>query len=67
MILLIENIIVIIGDNYETSFKEATYKIEMKLTINQVNAEHFGTYHCISKNSLGETDGTIKVYGISIE
>lgn len=34
----------------------------MRLTINQINEEHFGTYHCVSKNSLGATDGTIKVY-----
>lgn len=52
----------ILGDNYDTSFKESTYKIEMRLTINQVKEEHFGTYHCVSKNSLGATDGTIKVY-----
>lgn len=50
------------GDNYDTTFKESTYKIEMRLTINQAKEKHFGTYHCISKNSLGETDGTIKVY-----
>lgn len=50
------------GDNYGTSLKESTYKIEMRLTINQMREEHFGTYHCISKNSLGTTDGSIKVY-----
>uniref|UniRef100_A0A2S2QQ49 Lachesin n=1 Tax=Sipha flava TaxID=143950 RepID=A0A2S2QQ49_9HEMI len=50
------------GDNYDTSFKESTYKIEMRLSINQIKEEHFGTYHCVSKNSLGATDGTIKVY-----
>ncbi|KAE9533014.1 hypothetical protein AGLY_009442 [Aphis glycines] len=50
------------GDNYDTTLKEINYKTEMRLTINQINEEHFGTYHCVSKNSLGATDGTIKVY-----
>ncbi|XP_001949883.2 lachesin isoform X1 [Acyrthosiphon pisum] len=50
------------GDNYDTTLKEVNYKTEMRLTINQVKEEHFGTYHCVSKNSLGATDGTIKVY-----
>lgn len=52
----------IAGDNYDTTLKEINYKTEMRLTINQINEEHFGTYHCVSKNSLGATDGTIKVY-----
>lgn len=34
----------------------------MRLTISQMREEHFGTYHCVSKNSLGAIDGTIKVY-----
>ncbi|VVC45395.1 Immunoglobulin subtype,Immunoglobulin-like domain,Immunoglobulin-like fold,Immunoglobulin subtype [Cinara cedri] len=50
------------GDDYGTSLNESTYKIEMKLTFKRMREEHFGTYHCISKNSLGATDGTIKVY-----
>lgn len=62
MYMTIIKIYVILGDNYDSSFKEATYKIEMRLTINKIKEEHFGTYHCISKNSLGATDGTIKVY-----
>jgi len=52
----------IAGDNYDTTLTEINYKTEMRLTINQINEEHFGTYHCVSKNSLGATDGTIKVY-----
>jgi hypothetical protein len=38
------------------------YKVVMRLTINSVNKNDFGTYKCVSKNSLGETENNIKVY-----
>lgn len=34
----------------------------MKLTIVSVNQNDFGSYRCVSKNSLGDTDGSIKLY-----
>lgn len=42
---------------------DSAYKVHMKLTIKSVSPADFGTYRCVSKNSLGETDGTIKLYG----
>lgn len=35
----------------------------MKLTIKGLSVGDFGNYRCISKNSLGETEGSIRVYG----
>lgn len=46
--------------------KETTYKTLMTLTIVNVDISDFGTYNCLAKNSLGETDGAIKVYRKSI-
>ncbi|RZF43460.1 hypothetical protein LSTR_LSTR001721 [Laodelphax striatellus] len=40
------------------------YKSQMRLTINHINEEDYTTYKCIAKNSLGETDGSIKLYHI---
>lgn len=37
----------------------------MKLTIKNLSVGDFGNYRCISKNSLGETEGSIRVYGKS--
>lgn len=43
------------------SFDQA-YKTVMTLTITSVDSVDFGSYKCVAKNSLGETDGTIKLY-----
>lgn len=37
----------------------------MMMTIRKVSAKDFGSYTCIAKNSLGETDGVIRLEGIS--
>lgn len=50
------------GGKYEPVLKDNAYKIHMKLTINSVSATDFGSYKCVSRNSLGDTDGSIKVY-----
>lgn len=36
----------------------------MLLVIRNVTKSDFGSYKCIAKNSLGETDGVIKLEGI---
>lgn len=41
---------------------EKDYKVTMKLTIHSVTQNDFGSYRCVSKNSLGDTDGQIKLY-----
>lgn len=38
-------------------------RAHMKLTIKNLQYGDFGNYRCISKNSLGETEGSIRVYG----
>lgn len=43
------------------SFDQA-YKTVMTLKIKSVEMGDFGSYKCVAKNSLGETDGTIKLY-----
>lgn len=50
------------GAKYEPSILNNAYKVHMKLTIKSVGPSDFGTYKCVSKNSLGDTDGSIKLY-----
>ncbi|TMW41529.1 hypothetical protein DOY81_013391, partial [Sarcophaga bullata] len=40
------------------------YRSSMKLHINPLTMSEFGAYRCVAKNSLGDTDGTIKLYRI---
>lgn len=49
---------------YVTSDTEKRYHIHMRLTIRDLSELDFGNYKCISKNSLGETEGSIRLYGI---
>ncbi|KAL1380159.1 hypothetical protein pipiens_020268, partial [Culex pipiens pipiens] len=50
------------GGKYEPVLIDNAYKVVMKLSIKVVSQADFGSYKCIAKNSLGETDGTIKLY-----
>lgn len=50
-------------EKYTTDIEESSYKTSMKLTIRNLQTGDFGNYRCISKNSLGETEGSIRLYG----
>ncbi|EAT38141.1 AAEL009942-PA [Aedes aegypti] len=50
------------GGKYEPVLIDNAYKVVMKLSIKVVSQADFGSYRCIAKNSLGETDGAIKLY-----
>ncbi|XP_065334602.1 opioid-binding protein/cell adhesion molecule homolog isoform X3 [Cloeon dipterum] len=51
-------------EKYEPTLVDNAYKVHMKLTIKSVGPEDFGSFKCVSKNSLGDTDGKIKIYPI---
>lgn len=51
------------GDKYETSSTNIGYSKYMKLKIRNVGPGDYGSYRCVAKNSLGETDGLIKLEG----
>lgn len=50
-----------IGDKYETMTEDRGYSKSMKLKIKNISHKDFGSYKCIVKNSLGESDGVIKL------
>lgn len=45
---------------------ENGYKKYMMLKIRSVGPTDFGSYRCVAKNSLGETDGIIKLEGKAV-
>lgn len=51
------------GDKYETIATNSGYSRYMKLRIRNITQQDFGSYRCVAKNSLGETDGYIKLDG----
>lgn len=71
LLLLLQNpqnklnklIISISGDRFIPETFENAYKVLMKLTIVSVDISDLGLlYKCVAKNSIGDTDGAIKLY-----
>ncbi|XP_021196481.2 lachesin [Helicoverpa armigera] len=52
---------IISGNKYITSLSDDSYSRKMKLTIRRVSSRDFSSYRCVAKNSLGETDGLIRL------
>ncbi|XP_076332487.1 lachesin-like [Tachypleus tridentatus] len=61
-----EGDMILSNEEIEVSLKEKAYKVHMRLTISNLHAEDFGTYICFAKNSLGSTEGSIRLYEIPI-
>ncbi|XP_022240439.1 lachesin-like [Limulus polyphemus] len=56
--------IVISNEKYEAKeIAKGTYKTQLSLQIRDLEPDDFGTYYCSAKNSLGEAEGIIKLYG----
>ncbi|XP_039292144.1 lachesin isoform X3 [Nilaparvata lugens] len=52
---------IVSGDKYEAVSVDNGYNKYMMLKIRSVSSTDFGSYQCVAKNSLGETDGLIKL------
>ena len=52
-----------IGKRYKVKSYGKSYITKVSLTIRNIKETDFGTYLCVAKNSLGESDGTIKLSG----
>ncbi|XP_064474479.1 protein amalgam-like isoform X2 [Ornithodoros turicata] len=51
---------------YSLNRTENLYKVHMSLRIRDVGPEDFGAYRCFAKNSLGSTEGAIRLYEIHV-
>ncbi|GIY80952.1 lachesin [Caerostris darwini] len=55
---------IISGDKMQVATKERAYKTHVRLTIRALQPADFGVYKCFSKNSLGSTEGSVRLYEI---
>ncbi|CAK1546024.1 unnamed protein product [Leptosia nina] len=54
--------IVPIGGSLEPQRIAGTYRSILRLPLRRIKNTDYGAYKCVSKNSLGDTEGTIKLY-----
>jgi neurotrimin len=59
-----DNVMLLPTKKYGTETAENSYRAHMKLSVRNLQPGDFGNYRCISKNSLGETEGSIRLYEI---
>nr|XP_022903955.1 lachesin-like isoform X1 [Onthophagus taurus] len=55
------------GNKYEIREEKQDYRVFMWLLIKFFSEEDIGTYNCISTNSLGKAEGTLRLYEIRVE
>lgn len=46
-----------------TEVKTSVYSVQMRLVIMNLQKHDLGGYKCISKNSIGDAEGNIRLYG----
>jgi Immunoglobulin I-set domain len=55
---------IISNDRYHmTETENSMYAVQMDLVIRKLQKSDMGGYKCISKNSIGDAEGTIRLYG----
>ncbi|XP_077299466.1 lachesin-like [Arctopsyche grandis] len=54
------------GPKYSIREERSSYKVFMWLVIRKFSRSDIGTYNCVSTNSLGKSEGTLRLYEIKI-
>ena len=54
---------IVSSSKYEIEEEYHGYRTTMKLRINSLSREDFGSFKCLAKNTLGEKEGLIRLYG----
>lgn len=58
---------IITNDKYDMSeINNSFYSVQMKLVIKKLDKSDLGGYKCISQNSMGNAEGTIRLYEIKL-
>ncbi|KAI5651513.1 immunoglobulin i-set domain-containing protein [Phthorimaea operculella] len=54
------------GPKYAITEERASYRVQMTLVIRSFARSDIGTYNCVSTNSLGKSEGTLRLYEIKL-
>jgi neurotrimin len=55
---------IISNDKYQMSeINSSAYSVQMRLIVRNIQKSDLGGYKCISKNSIGDAEGNIRLYG----
>lgn len=54
------------GTKYVVSEERVGYRVFMSLKIKEFSSKDVGTYNCVSTNSLGKAEGTLRLYEIKM-
>jgi len=55
---------IITSEKYQmTEINSSHYSVQMRLVIRRFSKNDIGGYKCISKNSIGDAEGNIRLYG----
>ncbi|XP_049816616.1 lachesin [Schistocerca nitens] len=58
---------IIANDKYNmTEINSSLYSVQMKLVIRKIKKSDLGGYKCISKNSIGDAEGNIRLYEMEL-
>ncbi|XP_053611773.1 limbic system-associated membrane protein-like [Plodia interpunctella] len=54
------------GPKYMISEERSSYRVSMTLVVRHFGKADIGTYNCVSTNSLGKSEGTLRLYEIKV-
>lgn len=64
MLRITANEMVISSSKYEVAtYPKSIFEVRMRVLVRNLSPEDVGSYKCIAKNSLGEVESNIRLYG----
>jgi len=57
-------VMILRSPRHDTEEQMENYRQKARLTVYNIREEDFGAYKCVSKNSLGETESTVRLYEV---
>lgn len=58
-----DNTLILPNHKYQITEQVEGYRTRMRLRVLEVTEKDFGAFKCVAKNTLGEKEGFIRVYG----